>query len=289
MNIEKPIFLVGSGRSGTTALYHLLSSHPQLCWFSNYTNHLHWIPMMPVTQRFLRPGASGNRLADDAFSNKGRKFSVRPAEGKKLHRKLGLPANRLLTEADFDPAADARYKNIIKRHLYWSGKPRFISKDTLNNPRCRLLNHMFPDALFIHLIRDGRAVANSMVGRNWLPILYLWWLQDKAINHVDEYEDPIELIGQHWRHTVEELRGLRNLVGNRYLELRYEDLIEDVHGIVGPVLDFAGLDNIDDWLARLPTKLPNMNTKWRENFTPRQIELLNNNLSPLLSTLSYSP
>jgi hypothetical protein len=287
MKISKPIFLMGSGRSGTTVLFHHLSSHPQLCWFSNYSNHLNWIPMMPVTQRILKAGASGSRLAGDSQSNKGRKFSVRPAEGKKLYKKAGLPSDRKYTEDDYDPVVAARFRKLIGRHIYWSGKPRFITKDTANVQRARLLNKLFPDALYIHLIRDGRAVTNSMIKKNWLPVLDLWWTGDKAIDHVHEYEDPVELMGLHWKYNVEEMLRLGELVGPRYKEVRYEDLVQNVRGTISEVMDFLELDITDDWLDELPVKLPNMNEKWRTDLSERQVELLQDRISGMLKTLNY--
>jgi integrase len=287
MKISKPIFLMGSGRSGTTVLFHHLSSHPQLCWFSNYSNHLNWIPMMPVTQRILKAGASGSRLAGDSQSNEGRKFSVRPAEGKKLYKKVGLPSDRKYTEDDYDTVTAARFRKLIWRHIYWSGKPRFITKDTANVQRARLLNKLFPDALYIHLIRDGRAVTNSMIKKNWLPVLDLWWTGDKAIDHVHEYEDPVELMGLHWKYNVEEMLRLGELVGPRYKEVRYEDLVQNVRGTISEVMDFLELDKTDDWLDELPVKLPNMNEKWRTDLSERQVELLQDRISGMLKTLNY--
>ena len=125
MAIDRPVFLLGSGRSSTTVLYQLLSSYPELCWFSNYSNHLHWLPFIPVSQRFLHQGATGSSLTRDAFSTKGRYLSVRPDEGKNLFKKAGLPHNRILTEFDHKPEVEARFKKIIERHLYWSGRTRF--------------------------------------------------------------------------------------------------------------------------------------------------------------------
>ncbi|MGI9289997.1 MAG: sulfotransferase family protein [Gammaproteobacteria bacterium] len=285
--ISKPIFLMGSGRSGTTVLFHHLSSHPDVCWFSNYSNHLHMIPIMPVTQRFLKAGASGGRLAGDSQSNKDRKFSVRPAEGKKLYKKAGFPSDRKYTEDDYDPAAEARLKKIIERHIFWSGKPRFITKDTANVQRARLLNEMFPDALYIHLIRDGRAVTNSMINKGWLPVLDLWWTGDKAIDHVHEYEDPVELMGLHWKYNVEETFRLGEMVGPRYSEVRYEDLTSDVQGVMAKVMEFLELDVEPSWLKELPEKLPDMNDKWRTDLTERQTELLHNQIGDLLTRLNY--
>ena len=96
---------------------------------------------------------------------------------------------------------------------------------------------MFPDALYIHLIRDGRAVTNSMIKKNWLPVLDLWWTGDKAIDHVHEYEDPVELMGLHWKYNVEEMLQLGELVGPRYKEVRYEDLVQNVRGTISEVMD----------------------------------------------------
>jgi hypothetical protein len=98
-----------------------------------------------------------------------------------------------------------------------------------------------------------------------------------------DYDDAVELLGQHWCHNVEELLSLRGLLCGRYFELRYEHLINDVRWAVSAITDFAEVDTPDDWLASLHDKLPSMNDKWRQELSLRQIELLYKQISPLLA------
>ena len=109
----------------------------------------------------------------------------------------------------------------------------------------------------------------------------------KAVDHVHEYEDPVELMGLHWKYNVEEMLRLPELVGPRYKEIRYEDLVEDVKGSITGVMDFLDLEPDAGWLKDLPRKLPNMNDKWRTDLTERQVELLHNRIGDLLTTLNY--
>ena len=115
----------------------------------------------------------------------------------------------------------------------------------------------------------------------------LWWTGDKATDHVHEYEDPVELMGLHWKYNVEEMLQLGELVGPRYKEVRYEDLVQNVQGTISEVMDFLELDKTDDWLDELPVKLPNMNEKWRTDLSERQVELLQDRITGMLKTLHY--
>ena len=55
-----PIFMVGCGRSGTTALYEGLARHPQLAWFSTWTDRARG-PELAVFNRLLRAGLHRRR------------------------------------------------------------------------------------------------------------------------------------------------------------------------------------------------------------------------------------
>ena len=285
--IDRPIFLLGSGRSGTTVLYNFMAVHPQLCWFSNVSNRFAWLPCAPLSHRVLDFGGIGKQARRHIVGRRGGRRRLGPVEAEMLYDMAGFVSNRRSTEADYDPEVERRFRQIVERHLRWSGKPRFLSKQTANNQRYRLLNRMFPDALFVHLIRDGRAVANSIRGQRWLETMDLWWLQDKAANHVEEYGDPIELCGLHWQHNVNELLQARELLGERYCELRYEDLVHDVHGFVRTVLDFCQLEAPAAFLELLPAKLPDMNNKWRDDLSDQQIQALQKVIGPSLEQLGY--
>ena len=285
--VDRPIFLLGSGRSGTTPLYHLMSVHPELCWFSNVSNRLPWLPFAPLVHRLVDVGAFGRSMKQHILQRRGGKKRLAPVEAELIYDRAGFRHDCRTTEDDYDPVVDEKIHRAVANHVRYSGKPRFISKQTANNQRYRLLNRLFPDALFVHLIRDGRAVANSIRGQGWLDVMDLWWMEDKATNHIDEYDDPIELCGKHWQTNLDELLAGKELLGDRYLELRYEDMIKDVHGCVRQVLDFCALSAPEGYFELLPKDLPNMNNKWQADLNKDQIEGLHRVIGERLQQLGY--
>ena len=67
-----------------------------------------------------------------------------------------------MTENDYTEAMSAYFrKKVLQVQNLWD-RPRFVNKNLQNSFRVRLLNLIFPDAKFIHIIRDGRAVAFSI-------------------------------------------------------------------------------------------------------------------------------
>jgi hypothetical protein len=104
------------------------------------------------------------------------------------------------------------------------GKARYGDKTpglVLHMPR---VLDLFPDAVFIHLIRDGRDVAQAFVERDWGP-------------------STIAKAALMWRRHVTTGRadGLK-LPRGRYFELRYEDLVADPEPHVREICTFLELD-----------------------------------------------
>ena len=60
--IDRPIFIIGVGRSGTTILYNLLSIHPELCWFSRYSDMLPRNNYIALLHRTLELPYFGNLI-----------------------------------------------------------------------------------------------------------------------------------------------------------------------------------------------------------------------------------
>jgi hypothetical protein len=72
-------------------------------------------------------------------------------------------ADDFLGEDDLTPAIARRIDRHFARYLAASGKSRFCEKTPSNCLRLRFIHALYPDARVIHLIRDGRAVAASML------------------------------------------------------------------------------------------------------------------------------
>jgi hypothetical protein len=182
---------------------------------------------------------------------------------------------------------EKKFKDVIKRHLFLTGKRRFLNKQTANTQRIRLINKMFSDAFFIHIIRDGRAVANSLLNVKWWNNTDIWWLGEKASEWEKEGTQPIALCGLHWKRGVEEIIENKSLFEDRYIEIKYEDFIIDVRGTMDKIISFCELRNSEYFLRMLPQTLPNMNYKWEKSLNEAQKTILNNTLKPFLTILGY--
>lgn len=287
MNIDRPIFIIGSGRSGTTILYELLSTHPDVCWFANYNEYFPVLQHFPILHRLLDLPVLGPHLKRCIIDPKRSRLRIRPEEGDRIyHRYCGFEENRKTTEADRTPELEGKFKGIIDRYLAVTGKKRFLSKQISNNQRLRLIDALFPDARYIHIIRDGRAVASSLYHVEWWKDITIWWYGRGAEDWEREGKDPIELCAVHWMRDVQEILENRPQMGDRYFELRYEELTQDVHGVLQRIVDFAGLDAAPAFFDLLPATLPNMDYKWEKLLTEAQKAIVNATVSGFMEELA---
>ena len=287
MKINKPIFIVGSGRSGTTVFYNHLSLHPEVCWFSNYSDRFLNIKLIPLTHRLLDLLFIGTRLKEGIVAK--RKFLIKPVEAERIYdHYCGFKRSPKTTENDFNLDTEKRFKDLIKKHLLLTGEKRFLTKQTSNTQRLRLINKMFDDAYYIHIIRDGRAVANSILNVSWRRETDIWWAGEKSYELEKKSRQTIKLCGLRWKNNVKEILNNKYLFKNRYIEVRYEDFVSDVKGTMEKVTDFCELSNSEEFFKLLPKTLPNMNNKWKKNLTEVQKNILNESLKSYLNQWDYN-
>lgn len=287
MRIEKPIFIIGSGRSGTTILYELLSMHPEVCWFANYNELVPVLRTFPVFHRAFDLPGIGNYLKKCIIKTNGSRFRIRPIEGDEIYQNYcGFEENRKTTEQDLTDAQEAKLKAIIEKYIRITGKKRFLSKQISNNQRLRVIHAMFPDAYYVHILRDGRAVTSSLSRVDWWKDIIIWWYGYGADEWEREGKDPIELCCLHWMHDVREILENSPLFGERYMEIRYEELTGDVHATIRKILAFSGLSQSRSFFDLLPETLPNMDHKWEKNLTEEQKRVVNNTLSAFMAELA---
>ena len=117
-----------------------------------------------------------------------------------------------------------------------------LSKRTANNRRIPILNQIFPNAKYIHLVRDGRAVAHSLLYVKWWNDHVLYWTGKSPRQMIAEGADPLELAAQHW---VEEMysieQGIALLQKGQVLEVKYDELLKDPCDQLQRILDFMGV------------------------------------------------
>jgi hypothetical protein len=177
-------------------------------------------------------------------------------------------------------------KKVLQVQNLW-GRPRFVNKNLQNSFRVRLLNAIFPDVKFIHIIRDGRAVAFSILNKKvngaTSPILLVDFkdiLRDKY-----QYErSELYNYGLAWKEYVIRAREASAVAQDRYYEVLYEDLIREPYNELRKIIDFCELE----WYNKFKEKIPptrNMNEKWRQKATKDQRRDLEESTHDLRLTL----
>ena len=269
-----PLFLVGAPRSGTTLLYKALCLHPDVAFISNWGRRAPGLPALALLNRVPRhlpearraawfgPGAA-NAYAYGRRRPLWERLFPAPVEGEPLYRHCGVGED---AHGPPDPEVAARLRRSFAAVQRFAGGSLLVSKRIANNRRVGFLAAVFPEARFVHLVRDGRAVAFSLSRVDWWQDDVVWWYGDTPRRWADEGGDPWELCARHWvRELAVVEEGLAAVPESQRLEVRYEDLVDAPIAGVQRVAAFAGLAADPGWVDELGRLgYPNRNEAWRD-------------------------
>jgi hypothetical protein len=289
------------GRSGTTMFFDCLGAHPELGWPSQYLNRLPGLPPLAALSRTADLGNGARRWVNPSHVRGASRGRLWPGPSEAVLLWQSWCGDRFASDflLDEEPPetqiADVRRR--VRGLLRWQGKQRFAAKFT-GPLRLRYLSALFPNARFLHLIRDPRAVVASLFGvdfwkRTWRLEAPAWsgGLDDvKLASWAEANHSPVALAALQWR-TVIELgrREAEPLAPDRYTELRYEDLTAAPHETMSDALEFFGLPpstRVDDALDRHATT-GDMNAKWRRTLDDEDVALIEKLTGGLMSDLGY--
>lgn len=208
-----PFFLTGAPKSGTTWLGKLLDAHPEIsCQGEACVHHF--------GQRLVEAAKSYNDLLA-----KRRAVITDSNDFPQMKWPEVLTLMRTFIELRLEAIADP-------------GKPglRFLGeKDPEHALHFKELDQLFPDAKFIHIIRDGRGVFVSAWHHN---------VRSKDANLARlGFDDFLQITAKEWSDRVRRAREAGKRLGGRYFELRYEDLVAEPALWMKRVLDFLGAES----------------------------------------------
>jgi hypothetical protein len=216
---DQPLFVLGVRRSGTTLLRVMLDRNSAIA----IPDESYFIPQLA----HRHPGAS---VDVDAFLDDVRRLSTL--------REWGLPASAVAERLGPGMTPGDAIGAIFSAYAVLQGKERWGDKTPLYMQYLPLLERTFPDGRFVHLVRDGRDAALSFLS---VPrgIMTEGW------GHPKDAAGFARL----WRTEVEAAQALGRRVGpDRYLEIRYEDLVRDSAAELARLCAFAGLEFEADML-----------------------------------------
>ena len=250
---EAPVFVFGADHSGTTILYRMLAYHPRLVWFSQFT-----LRGGEISGRPRRPGAG---LAEP-LAQSMRRFVPHPWQKEELSRLRRLITPRPGEEGQIwdsllEGGAGAEgIRACLTEFSRRLGGRRVLAKRPASHRHLHLLAEAFPQAAFVHIVRDGRPVALSLQAK---------WLSEHAPGSGGDASGALRAGAESWVEVIDHVAEAPEV---DLFEVRYEDLCADVHGVVGSVLERFGLPPADYPFQRIPGTLTNRSGRWLDGARP---------------------
>lgn len=247
---KKWVFILGCYNSGTTLLAELLQTHERLDGLPNEGAFLS--DALPYPERFGWP-RMWFKCSDE----------------------MAVPAND-----------DARARRIRRQWSLWlRGNPDFVVEKSIANVlRIEFLMNNFDDVTFVHIVRNGYAVAAGIQKKANL----VRWRNPEGLKRY-----PIELCASQWSESVRRVHEASK-DGAPILEIAYEDLTIDPIGTLKPVFKYLRVDPLRDasvWgkmdIHGVQSDIQNMNASSIRGLSEKDIAIIRRVAGPELASYGY--
>lgn len=275
---NRPVFVGACPRSGTTLLRTMLNAHPGLA--------------VPLESRFMlevwEQRAMFGNLAEP---------EKRVAFARWLTSRTGIGLDRITTDRaelaarieTAGPSLGSLLGACFEYYAEKQGKSRWGDKRPMYAQHMRTVFALFPDAQFVHIVRDPRASIASM--------RKLGWFNGDIVHATDL-----------WKRAIRQVEASRaRLAPDQFIEIGYESLVTDAPTVLKQLTDFAGLDQagLESMLAyHESADLPRSERyhplvaspltsaavrSWQETFDPGELAFVEKALEPEMLRHGYEP
>lgn len=244
MPVDSPIFIVGSVRSGTTLFRLILGGHPAIGYAEEHEFGF-------------------DELGDHGFPPPEQLHAVA-----RTHRQLLARGFRI----DEGLSSEALLKDLLRQADERAGKPEVAA---VVHTAFHRLPELWPQARFIHVLRDPRDVAPSCVKMGWSGNPYYGveiWLRAQ----------------QRWDQLCRRVPAAQRYV------VRYEELVESPVKVVEGVCGFLDLP-YDDAMFDYPSRTSysdvnaNMGSQWKRKLSARDARRVEARCGAMLAARGYEP
>lgn len=262
--LNAPFFIIGCPRSGTTLLIDTLSAHKEIATYPGEANE-RWHP-----QTF--PWRDSPHLSE-----------IPPLEVDPISfTELSLKHRSSVEER--------RLRAIFGSFQFVMGRKCFLTKSAMITLMTPYILDQFPQAKFIHIIRDGRGVA-----RSWAKMLHGNIRENggnsRAQHSKESYEGLLENCANSWMLQIQQFekdkRELSLEERGLLLEIRYEDFCQNPHDQLIHLADFMDVSP-NPFRGRVYDHIVNMNYKFEKEFTEMQLRRVTQIMEPALSAWKYA-
>jgi hypothetical protein len=269
----RPFFILGAPRSGTSLLSRVLDSHPAIAVPDETKIFETFVPLLPLYGDLRQP-ARLRRLVDDVLGWRW------------IRRLPHVPSAEAVLARVTTPDLGGVFAALLDSWTEAHGKRRWGEKTPNNVHFWPEIEAAFPDAVAVHILRDGRDVAISQIKAPFGP-------------------KSMATAAERWALFVGAAHAIRDRVGpERFVEIRYEDLLsapeatitEVLHRIGEPfdpaVLSFherrrpVGTDPVNDRNIQRPLQAANSG-KWEAEVGSDEIEIFEAIAGSMLENCGY--
>lgn len=239
-----PFFLVGGTRSGTTLLGLMLDSHPELSWF----HHFDW------AVKYVGTDGSWPTITQYQAA---------------LKHDSGFQSWQLLVDQNASSYPDV-LNGFLQQRRERDGKA--FSGATIHARYTELLK-IWPNAYFIHIVRDPRDVVSSTLKKGWSG--NAWGAAKRWKAAETEWDSMCDSVPE-----------------ERRLFIKFEDLLSDPINTLQKITSFLGISYTDEmfsYTSRTPYSYPNSKLagKWQANMPLKSIEMVELAVGSLLDKRGY--
>ena len=253
MHIEKPIFIMASPRSGTTILYNLFTRHRDTAFPEHFAD-----------KYYLQPWKF--KILPLMVKQQMRRYKIRPLPHEGLFLSKFFQFGKPLTENNVSKEIRSYIYSLIKAELKAFNAKRFVCKQVDFSMRIRFLNALFPDAYYIVIWREPRAVIGSLftqMSGEWKAKNHeqRGWLQ--ITDDFDKNEPLIESCIKFYERYSNSLKNEIEVIKDHVIEIDYENFVCSPKNELKRLYDYTELYWYDALDKEIPDQLDlNANKKW---------------------------
>ena len=272
-----PVFVLGSPRSGTTLLYDMLLSAGG---FAVYLAESNVFNLLAPRFGDLHVRANRERL-------------LLAWLGSKLYRASGIDPDRIRRRIVDDCRNPGDFLRIVMEEICaLQGMSRWAENSPEAILYLPLIKQLIPNALVLHIIRDGRDVAASL-GRLRYVRPFPW-----------ENLHSIIGCGLYWEWIVQHGRRFAPSLEDDYMEVHFEELLaqpqetlDAIGRFIDQSLDYATIQRVGygsvskpntSFSAQDSSEAFNPVGRWKKNFSPKELALFERLVGGTLQELGYS-